>query len=48
MKSTEETMTIIHLEKKHEKLNVLEEIEILKAASSQNILNYIIGRNDPI
>ena len=33
----------------HEKINKLEEIEIIKAAASQNILNDIINsRNDPL
>ena len=33
----------------HEKINELEEIEILKAAVSLNILNEVInGRNDPL
>ena len=34
MKTIEETMSIIHLENNHRKINTLEEIEILKAASS--------------
>ena len=33
MKTTEETMSIIHFENTHRKINTLEEIEILKAAS---------------
>ena len=32
MKTIEETMSIIHLENYHGKINTLEEIEILKAA----------------
>ena len=45
----EETMYIIHLEKKHRKINTLEEIEILKAASSKYLVNDVIaGQNDPI
>ena len=32
----------------HRKINTLEEIEILKAASSGNLLNVIAGQNDPI
>ena len=49
MKTIEETMSIIHLENKHRKINTLEEIEILKAASSKHLLNDVIaGQNDPI
>ena len=39
-------MTILHKESNLEKINKLEEIEIIKAAASQNILNDII--NDPL
>jgi hypothetical protein len=39
MKTIEETMSIIHLENNHRKINSLEEIEILKAASSKYLLN---------
>ena len=35
MKTIEETMSIIHHENNHRKINTLEEIEILKAASSK-------------
>ena len=46
MKTIEETMSIIHLENNHRKI---EEIEILKAASSKHLLNdVIVGQNDPI
>ena len=39
-------MTIIHKESNHEKIK---EIEIIKAAASQNILSDIInGKNDPL
>ena len=49
MKTIEETMFIIHQENSHRKINTLEEIEILKAASSKNLLNDVIaGQNDPI
>ena len=42
-------MFIIHLENNHRKINTLEEIEILKAASSKNLLDDVIaGQNDPI
>ena len=48
MKRIEETMSIIHQEK-YRKINTLEEIEILKAASSKYLLNYInAGQNGPI
>ena len=49
MKIIEETMSIIHLENNHRKINTLEEIGILKAASSKYLLNdVIVGQNDPI
>ena len=49
MKTIEETMSLIHQENNHTKINTLEEIEILKTASSENLLNDIIaGQNDPI
>ena len=48
MKTIEETMSIIHLENNHRKINTLEEIEILKAASSKHLLNVIAEQNDPI
>ena len=49
MKTIEETMSIIHLENNHIKINTLEEIEILKAASSKHQLNdAIAGQNDSI
>ena len=42
-------MTILHKESNHGKINKLEEIEIIKVAASQNMLNDIInGRNDPL
>ena len=42
-------MTILNKENNHEKNNKPEEIEILKQAASQNILNGVInGRNDPL
>ena len=48
MKTIQETMTIIHIENNHRKINTLE-IEILKAASSKHLLNDVIaGINDPI
>ena len=49
MKPIEETMSILHLENNHRKINTLEEIEILKAVSSKHLLNDVIaGQNDPI
>jgi hypothetical protein len=49
MKTIEETMPTIHLENNHRKINTLEEIEILKAASSKYLLNdEIAGQNNPI
>ena len=47
MKTIEETMSIIHLENNHRKINTLEEIVILKAASS-SLKDVIAGQNDPI
>ena len=45
----EETMSIIHFENNHIKIEILEEIEILKTASSKYLLNDVIaGQNDPI
>ena len=42
-------MSIIHLENNHRKMNKLEEIEILKVASSKYLLNDVIaGQNNPI
>ena len=49
MKNNDNIMTILHKENNHEKINKLEEIELLKAAASQNIHNDVInGRNDPL
>ena len=49
MKTIEKTMSIIHLENNHRKINTLEEIEILKAAFSKYLPNDVIaGQNDPI
>ena len=47
IKPVEEIMTTMKVEKNHGKINTLEEIEILKVASSRNLLNEVInGRND--
>ena len=49
MKTIEETTSIIHQENNHRKINTLEEIEILKAASSKNLLkDVIVGQSDQI
>ena len=49
MITIDETMSIIHLENNHRKINTLEEIEELKAVSSKYLLNVVItGQNDPI
>ena len=49
MKTIEETTSIIHLENNHRKINILDEIEILKAASHKYLLNDVIaGQNDPM
>ena len=48
MKTIEETRSITHLENNHRKINMLEEIEILKAASSKYLFNDVIaGQNEP-
>ena len=40
-------MSIIYFENYHRKINMLDEIEILKAASSKYVLNDVIaGQND--
>jgi hypothetical protein len=41
-KTIQETMFIIHLENNHSKINTLEEIEILKAASSTYVINDVM------
>ena len=47
MKTIEET--IWHNVNNHEKINKLEEIDILNKVKSQNILNDVInGKNDPL
>ena len=49
MNNIEDIMTILRKESNHEKIKKLEEIEITKAAASQNVLNEIInGKNDPL
>ena len=49
MKTIEETMPIRHIENNHRKINILEEIEVLKAISSKYLLNDVLaGQNDPI
>ena len=44
MKTIEQTMSIIHPVNDHSKINALEEIEILKAASSKYLLNVIADK----
>ena len=45
----EDTMSIIHLKNNNRKINTLEVIEIVKAASSKYLLNEVIaGQNDPM
>ena len=42
-------MSIMYLENNHRKINTLEDIEILKAASSKYLLNDVIaGKNYPM
>jgi hypothetical protein len=49
MKSINETTSIIHLENNHRNINILEEIEILTAASAKYLLNDVtVGQNDPM
>ena len=49
MRNKDNIMTILHKGNNHEKINKLEEIGILKAATSLNILNDVInGRNDSL
>ena len=49
MTSLSRYLEIIHLQNNHRKINTLEEIEILKAASSKYLLKDVIaGQNDPI
>ena len=46
MKTIDETMSIIHMKNNHRKINTLEVIEILKAASSKYLFNDVIaGQN---
>ena len=47
MKNMDDFMTVLYKQKW--KINILEEIDITKAASSLNLLNDIINpRNDPV
>ena len=49
MKTIEENISKIHLENYHRKRDTLEEIEILKVASSYYLLNDVIAwKKDPI
>ena len=48
-KNIDNNMTILHKGNNHEKINKLEQIEILNEAASQNTLNDVTnGRNDPL
>ena len=49
MINIEHIMTIINAERKHAKINILEEIKIVKAGKLANTLNdVIIGKNGPL
>ena len=49
IKNIDSIMAILHKENNHEKINKLEEIEILKAVASQNILSDVKNdRNDTL
>ena len=49
MNEIEETLSIIHLENDQRKINILEEIEILKTAYSRIVFNDVINdRSDPL
>ena len=49
VRNIDNIVTILHKESNHEKINKLEEIEIIKEAAPQNILDHVInGRNDPL
>jgi hypothetical protein len=48
MKTIEGTMSIIHQENNHTKINTLEETEISKAASSENLLSDIVGQTPTV
>jgi len=43
MNTSEETISMIHLENNHRNINTLEEREIIKAASSKYLLNDVIA-----
>ena len=45
MRSMEETMTILHFENDPRKINALEELEIMKATTSDRMLNIVHNIN---
>ena len=45
MRSMEEIITILHFEKDHIKINALEEMEIMKATTSDHMLNIMQNIN---
>ena len=47
MRPMEETMTILHFENDPRRINTLEEVEIMKATSSDRMLN-IVHNFDPL
>ena len=46
IKNVDDIMTILHKESNHETINKPEEIDIIKAAASQNVLNDIKKRQE--
>ena len=46
MRNIQDTMIIISTKNNHAKLNILEEIQIMRAAKSANILNDIISKGN--
>jgi hypothetical protein len=47
MRPMEETMTILHFENDYKRINALEEMKIMKATTSEHMLN-IIQNNHPL
>ena len=49
MRNVEDIMTVINSESNNRKINILEEIQIVRAAKSVDILNDVInGKNEPL
>ena len=49
MRNSEAIMTVINTGSNHTKINILEEIQITRAAKSIDILNdFISGKNEPL